>query len=44
MADVKFKHPIYLKLGPDGALYKQEWGTQWADNTDATLVGLEAAR
>lgn len=44
MADVKFKHPIYLKLGPDGSLYLLEWGTNWADNKDATLVRLEAAR
>jgi hypothetical protein len=44
MADVKFKHPIYLKLGPDSSLCMQEWGTKWADTKDATLVRLEAAR
>lgn len=42
LADVKFQRPIGLKLGPDGALYLLEWGSNWADNKDAALVRLEA--
>lgn len=40
---MKFKRPICLKLGPDGALYLIEWGSNWSDNRDAALVRLEAA-
>lgn len=42
MEGVKFKRPICLKLGPDGALYLLEWGSNWSDNHDAALVRLEA--
>ena len=42
MGDVKFKRPICLKLGPDGALYLIEWGSNWSDNRDAALVRLSA--
>ena len=39
----KFKRPICMKLGPDGALYLIEWGSNWSGNRDAALVRLEAA-
>ncbi len=42
MGDVKFKRPICLKLGPDGALYLIEWGSNWSDNRDAALLRLSA--
>lgn len=44
MGDTKFKRPICLKLGPDGALYLLEWGSNWFDNKDAALVRIEAGR
>ncbi len=37
----KFKRPICAKLGPDGALYVIEWGSNWSGNRDAALVRLE---
>lgn len=40
---MKFKRPICLKPGPDGALYLLEWGSNWSDNRDAALVRIEAA-
>lgn len=40
LPETKFKRPICLKLGPDGALYLLEWGSNWADNRDAALVRL----
>jgi cytochrome c len=36
-----FKRPISLQLGPDGALYVLEWGSNWSRNADAVLVRLE---
>ena len=39
----KFKRPICAKLGPDGALYLVEWGSNWSGNRDAALVRLESA-
>ena len=42
MDGAKFKRPICLKLGPNGALYLIEWGSNWSDNLDAALVRLEA--
>lgn len=41
MPGTKFKRPICLKLGADGALYLIEWGSNWGDNRDAALVRLE---
>ena len=41
MADTKFKRPISLDVGPDGALYLIEWGTAWYNNKDSQLVRLE---
>lgn len=40
LPETKFKRPIGLKFGPDGALYLLEWGSNWADNKDASLVRL----
>ena len=37
----KFKRPICMKLGPDGALYLIEWGSNWSGNHDAAVVRLE---
>ena len=39
----KFRRPICLQLGPDGALYLIEWGSRWSDNTDAALVRVSAS-
>jgi cytochrome c len=44
MADTKFKRPICLKLGPDGALYLLEWGSNWWNNQDAALVRLQSVQ
>lgn len=38
----KFKRPIHIRTGPDGALYVLEWGSNWADNADAALIRIEA--
>jgi cytochrome c len=40
---VKFRRPICLQLGPEGALYLVEWGSRWSDNTDAALVRISGA-
>lgn len=37
-----FKRPISLEFGADGALYVLEWGSNWADNADASLTRVEA--
>lgn len=39
----KFRRPICLQLGPEGALYLIEWGSRWSDNTDAALVRISGA-
>jgi cytochrome c len=41
LPEMKFKRPICMKLGPDGALYVIEWGSNWYNNTDAQLVRVE---
>jgi cytochrome c len=33
-----FRRPICLRMGPDGALYLLEWGSNWSNNRDAALV------
>ncbi|EEF60129.1 PQQ-dependent sugar dehydrogenase [Pedosphaera parvula] len=38
---MKFKRPICIKLGPEGALYVIEWGSNWYNNKDAQLVRVE---
>lgn len=39
----RFKRPICMKSGPDGALYLIEWGSNWSGNRDAAVVRLESA-
>lgn len=39
----RFRRPICLQLGPEGALYLIEWGSRWSDNTDAVLVRISSA-
>lgn len=36
----RFKRPISLKFGPDGALYLLEWGSNWSNNRDSALVRI----
>lgn len=43
LTGAKFRRPICLRLGPDGALYLIEWGSRWSDNTDAALVRVASA-
>ncbi len=38
---LKFKRPICIKTGPDGALYVIEWGSNWYNNRDAQLVRID---
>ena len=40
-ANLKFKRPVDLKIGPDGCLYLVEFGTAWEKNTDSQIVRLE---
>ena len=42
LGEAKFKRPISLQLGPDGALYVLEWGSRWSDNADSALIRIEA--
>ena len=42
-ADLTFKHPTDLKIGPDGALYVIEFGTGWENNQDAQIVRVESS-
>ena len=38
------KRPMDLEIGPDGALYLLEWGTQYnGNNTDAQIARIEYA-
>jgi cytochrome c len=34
---IKWKKPMDMKFGPDGALYVLEYGNNWSDNTDSQL-------
>jgi len=41
-ADIPLARPMDMELGPDGALYLLEWGTQFGgNNADAQLVRIE---
>jgi len=42
MPGTKFRRPICLQLGPDGAAYLIEWGSNWSNNRDTALVRLES--
>ena len=41
LPQVKFKRPIAMSFGPDGALYLIEWGTAWYNNKDAQVVRID---
>jgi len=41
MPQTKFRRPISMAAGPDGALYLIEWGTAWYNNKDSQLVRIE---
>lgn len=41
LPQLKFKRPISMSFGPDGALYLIEWGSAWYNNKDAQVVRLE---
>jgi cytochrome c len=38
---MRFKRPISMSFGPDGALYLIEWGTAWFNNKDSQIVRIE---
>jgi cytochrome c len=42
-SDIKLKRPAEMELGPDGALYVIEFGTNWEKNKDSQIVRIEAA-
>lgn len=41
LAEWKFKRPISMSFGPDGALYLIEWGSAWYNNKDSQVVRIE---
>lgn len=41
LGERKFKRPISMEFGPDGALYFIEWGSAWFNNKDSALSRLE---
>lgn len=41
LAQIPFKRPVEMELGPDGCLYLIEFGTNWEGNPDSQLVRLE---
>lgn len=41
LPDIKFKRPISMAFGPDGALYVIEWGSAWFNNKDSQIVRIE---
>ncbi|MEO6035472.1 MAG: PQQ-dependent sugar dehydrogenase [Verrucomicrobiota bacterium] len=40
-AEMDFKRPMDMELGPDGCLYIIEWGTAWGNNKDTKIIRLE---
>ena len=36
-----FKRPMDMELGPDGALYVIQWGTNWSNNNDTQILRIE---
>jgi cytochrome c len=40
-ANMTFKRPMDMELGPDGCLYMIEYGTNWSDNRDSQIVRIE---
>ncbi len=41
LSHLKFKRPISMSFGPDGALYLIEWGTAWFNNKDSQVVRID---
>ena len=41
LSQLKFKRPISMSFGPDGALYLIEWGTAWYNNKDAQVIRID---
>jgi len=41
LARTKFRRPISMAFGPDGALYVIEWGSAWYNNNDSQVVRIE---
>lgn len=39
-----FKRPMDMELGPDGALYVIQWGTNWSNNNDTQILRIEYHR
>lgn len=42
-ANMTFKRPMDMELGPDGCLYLIEFGTAWGNNKDTQIVRIEHA-
>jgi cytochrome c len=40
-ANMTFKRPMDMELGPDGCLYLIEFGTAWSNNKDTQIVRIE---
>jgi cytochrome c len=40
-SNMTFKRPMDMELGPDGALYIIEYGTNWSQNKDSQIVRIE---
>jgi len=40
-ANLSFKRPVEMELGPDGCLYVIEFGTNWEKNKDSQVVRIE---
>jgi cytochrome c len=41
LSEMKFKRPISMAFGPDGALYIVEWGSAWYNNKDSEISRIE---
>ncbi len=41
LPETKFKRPISMEFGPDGALYLIEWGSAWYNNKDSEVSRIE---
>jgi cytochrome c len=41
LPETKFKRPISMAFGPDGALYLIQWGSAWYNNKDSELSRID---
>ena len=41
LPQLKFRRPISMSFGPDGALYLIEWGSAWYNNKDAQVIRID---